>query len=222
LTKYIWEYLGNTIPTELGGGGSAIPVDVPSSLAATPLSSRAIQLAWMDNSTNENGFKIERKNVNGVYSQIASVDANILSYNDVGLAPNATYYYRVRAFNAATDSAYSNEASAVTLTFAGDITIGKAPLVSAGEVRIVGSAKWRGVINPDAGETAKIYFKGSGNGKFEVKIFTLTGELVWEQTMENVSEGMFEWVPKDVASGGYIVYVTGPGLNTNKKIAILR
>jgi hypothetical protein len=224
LTKYIWEYLGNPMPAEIytDVGLGTLP-SAPLGLSAAAQSSRAITLSWNANASDHSGVKIERKSgINGSYSKIAEVGVNVQTYNDVGLAPNTTYYYRVRAYNVVGDSPYSNEASAVTLSFSEDVTVGKAPLVTTGEIRIVGSSKWRGVINPDEGETAKIYFKGSNVGKFEVKIFTLTGELVWEQSMDNVSEGMFEWSPKNVASGGYIVYLKGPGVNVNKKIAILR
>jgi hypothetical protein len=75
-----------------------------------------INLAWTDNANNETGFKIERKTgAGGTYSQIATVGANVTSYNNnTGLSPSTTYYYRVRANNGSGDSAYSNEANATT------------------------------------------------------------------------------------------------------------
>ncbi|MGH7766317.1 MAG: hypothetical protein ACREQP_02590, partial [Candidatus Binatia bacterium] len=40
-----------------------------------------LQLSWHDNSTNENGFKVERStSANGNYSQIAQTGANVTSY----------------------------------------------------------------------------------------------------------------------------------------------
>ena len=69
-----------------------------------------------DYSSNETGFKIERKlGAGGTYSQIATVGAGVVSYNDTGLVVNTTSYYRVRATNAGGDSAYSAEAHATTL-----------------------------------------------------------------------------------------------------------
>jgi len=38
--------------------------EAPTGLAATVLSSTEIELTWQDNSTNESGFKVERKNWN--------------------------------------------------------------------------------------------------------------------------------------------------------------
>lgn len=91
-----------------------LPPAAPSGLAATPLSSSQIKLDWTDNASNETGFKIERS-LNGVsYTQIATVGANVVTYTDTGLSPSTTYYYRIRAYNAGGDSAYSAAASAAT------------------------------------------------------------------------------------------------------------
>jgi hypothetical protein len=84
-------------------------------LTATAVSSSQIDLTWLDNSSNETGFKIERKTGSGgTYSQIATVGAGVTSYDNTGLSAGTTYYYRVRANNAAGDSAYSTEASDTT------------------------------------------------------------------------------------------------------------
>ena len=88
----------------------------PTSARATAVSSSQINLTWIDNSATETGYKIERKKaVTGTYGQIAQVGANVQSYHDTnGLLPNTRYYYRIRATNAATNSDYSNQPSAVT------------------------------------------------------------------------------------------------------------
>ncbi len=91
------------------------PPNAPSNLVATPISSSQINLTWQDNSSDETGFKIERKTGTGSYSQIATVGAGVTSYSNTLLSANTTYYYRVRAYNAAGNSDYSNEASATTL-----------------------------------------------------------------------------------------------------------
>ena len=57
---------------------------------------------WLDNSSNEVGFAIERRaGTTQTYNQIATVAANITSYNDSGLVDGDTYCYRVFAFNTA-------------------------------------------------------------------------------------------------------------------------
>lgn len=92
---------------------STLPV-APSSLTLTSLSSSQIRLVWTDNSVDELGFKIERS-LDGVnFVQSASVGANVVSYTDNNLSPNTMYYYRVKAYNSAGDSAASAIGTAIT------------------------------------------------------------------------------------------------------------
>lgn len=86
----------------------------PTNLRAFALSSTQIQLDWKDNSMGEQGFEIERKGESGDYTVIAQVGANVTTYTDGGLTRDTTYTYRVRAYNAAGKSPYSNPASATT------------------------------------------------------------------------------------------------------------
>jgi len=88
--------------------------NAPTNLTATAITKNKINLSWTDNASNETGFKIERS-VDGVsFSQIATVLANVTTYSNTGLKANKTYWYRVRAYNATGNSAYSNTASATT------------------------------------------------------------------------------------------------------------
>ena len=87
----------------------------PTGLQAAATSYSQVRLTWTDNSYNEVGFKIERKEGSGgAYQSIGTAGEGQTSYNDSGLSPLTTYYYRVKAFNSAGDSAYSNEASVTT------------------------------------------------------------------------------------------------------------
>src|SRR5882672_32579 len=84
----------------------------PSGLSASAISGTQINLAWTDTSSNETGFKIERKlGAGGTYAQIATPAANAAAYSDSGVTAGNTYYYRIRASNIVGDSAYSAETS---------------------------------------------------------------------------------------------------------------
>jgi hypothetical protein len=78
-------------------------------------SAAQLRLSWTDNSGNENGFKIERgSSLTGPFTQIGTAGSNVNSYTDTGLADATTFCYRVRAYNTAGDSGYTNTACATT------------------------------------------------------------------------------------------------------------
>src|SRR5437763_691721 len=69
-----------------------------------------------DNSTNESNFVIERgtdSNIIGNYNA-TTVGANVTSYQATGLTSGTTYYFRVRATNAAGNSPNTPTVSATT------------------------------------------------------------------------------------------------------------
>jgi hypothetical protein len=95
--------------------GSGPPPAAPTDLLATAFSSTRIDLTWTDNSSNETGFKIERRlETSPTFSQITIVPAGTHAYSSAGLLPAHHYYYRVRAYNAAGLSSYSNVIDAMT------------------------------------------------------------------------------------------------------------
>ena len=88
----------------------------PGGLTATAVSFTEIKLAWQDNTSDEAGFLVQRR-VDGSskWIEIGTTAANATTFSDEGLEPLTTYHYRVRAFNNAESSYFSNEASATTL-----------------------------------------------------------------------------------------------------------
>jgi hypothetical protein len=88
----------------------------PGGLVAIPYSSSRIDLAWIDNSSNETGFEIDRANDSGFATGLVtqSAAANAETHASAGLAASTTYYYRVRATGSSGDSDYSASASATT------------------------------------------------------------------------------------------------------------
>ncbi len=119
----------------------------PSRLTATTVSTSRIKLNWEDNANNETGFKIERKKAGGSYAQIATVKANVETFEDTGLTNNTTYYYRVRAYNATTNSEYSNEDSATTGALPAAPTNLSATALSGTEIKLT----WRDQADNETG-----------------------------------------------------------------------
>jgi hypothetical protein len=87
----------------------------PSNLIVTVLGPTSVQLRWQDNSTNEEGFRIERRIGSATtFIKIDSVGLNVNQYTDNGLFANTVCCYRVCAFNTKGNSQYTNESSATT------------------------------------------------------------------------------------------------------------
>ncbi len=97
----------------------ALPVTpaAPTNLAATVVSRSQINLTWIDNSSTETGFRIERCKGSTCtnFTLIATAGADVTSFSNTGLSANTTYRYRVYAYNANGNSGYSNIVKATTL-----------------------------------------------------------------------------------------------------------
>ncbi len=110
----IWTYTAETFG--LGGGSCVGPPSAPSGLAAVADSSSVIDLFWNDNSDNEDEFRVEVSS-GGAFADIGSVSADSTGVRIVGLSPDTTYSFRIRAYsNADGYSSYSNTATATTFS----------------------------------------------------------------------------------------------------------
>jgi len=97
--------------------GTGTPPTAPSNLMATAVAANNVSLAWNDNSINEDGFLIQRATNNGFSQNVMffAVGANVTAFTDTTVAPNTRYYYRVLAFKATGNSAWSNTLNVRTL-----------------------------------------------------------------------------------------------------------
>lgn len=151
----------------------APPLPAPSSLSAAAVSSSQINLSWSDRSSNETGFKVERRlGSSGTWAQIATRAANVATYSDTGRGAGTMYQYRVRAYNASGDSDYSGTASATTQPTAGTthtLTIASAnPSSGAGVSSYVGTGQYAQGTTP----TSRSFAHGS-----------VVGVNVWYSTL---------------------------------------
>jgi hypothetical protein len=102
------------ILADIGWQVSSCSLAPPSGLTAAMASASQINLAWIDNSSNETGFEIYRSTNNSTWSLAKTTLANETSYQSSGLTSGTRYDFRVRAVNAGGASAYSNTSSAIT------------------------------------------------------------------------------------------------------------
>jgi len=91
--------IGNTNPDQI----------IPPSNLQTQVNGDDVVLTWKDNSSNENGFTIQRNNGGG-FERIDFVQTGIETYTDTNLA-KGTYTYRVRAYDSDNYSDFSNQAN---------------------------------------------------------------------------------------------------------------
>ncbi len=92
---------------------SACTPTQPAVISGTPLTSecQAIKVDWADSSSNETGFLLERASATtgSNFSRIATLGANVTTFTDRTLDPNAggTYFYRIKAVNGTCESDYT-------------------------------------------------------------------------------------------------------------------
>lgn len=100
-----------TTPGQLPVAPSNLAITVP----ASPTGRTTLNLTWRDNSSNEQGFTIQRStSPGGPWTTIATRPANTTAYANSGLTPNTLYYYRIQSFNTDGTSAFTPTVSART------------------------------------------------------------------------------------------------------------
>ncbi len=78
----------------------------PRSLTTSAVSPPSVELSWVDQSTIEDGFVIERSD--GTESRYLYASYNNQTFRDVTVVPGTTYRYTVRAYNESGQSLLSN------------------------------------------------------------------------------------------------------------------
>jgi len=92
-----------------------VPPTAPGRLIALATSGSQIDLSWKEASSNESGFTVERSTDGITFTQIATLNANAVSYSNTGLAASTSYTYRVNSFITDVGSTSSAIVTATTL-----------------------------------------------------------------------------------------------------------
>lgn len=154
-------------------GPTPQPPAAPDGLVATAFSTTEIVITWRDNASNEDGFRVEQAPGGTMtFTEIATV-ANRTGFQHTGLSAETAYSYRVRAYNAAGPSGYSNIATTTTTPTPADVndlegtwTLEPRPLFDCGS-------------NTLALDTVRTLLTAPG-----VMTFTLKGQLYDGRVME--------------------------------------
>ena len=85
------------------------PLSPPTNLAVSTFRPSYVIMTWEETNTEEAGFSIERsKNDQHSFTELRSVNANNITFEDGTIEAGTTYYYRVKAFKGDFSSEYSN------------------------------------------------------------------------------------------------------------------
>ena len=171
-TTYFWKIVGKTMANKTATGpvwsfttaGTGAPPPTPTGLTSVAVSPTQINLTWSD-VTGETGYRLERApTTGGPWVEIASLAANTTAFNNTGLTPEQSYYYRIRAFNSGGFSPYSQVAGTTTPAppppSSSDVVLwaAEAP-VKSGAWSVVADGTAAGgsrISNPDAGAPKRV------------------------------------------------------------------
>src|SRR5205823_1124191 len=105
-TKYTYKVTAFNAGGENGtwiDSGTTLAVVVgpnaPAAVTFSNITTSALTLNWTDTAANESGYRVYRSTDGTNFSKIADLNANSSSFSDSGLSNNATYFYKIAAWN---------------------------------------------------------------------------------------------------------------------------
>ena len=155
----------NTASATTGSGTSQAPA-APTALGASATSGTSVALNWTNNATNQTGFALDRATdaafTLNLVTQALPASPSTFADSQPGLSPGGTYYYRIRATNAAGASGNSNTATVAIPTLPATPTNAAVTGVTTGEIDL----SW----TDNAGQSADGYRveRRVGGGTFSV------------------------------------------------------
>lgn len=188
----------------------------PSNLILTDSTPTSITVEWQDNSNNELGFIIARREAGQLlFEYIDTVGMDILTYQEVGLTPDNVYFYKVCSYNSFGLSDFTNTVLART----------------AKSTNIVS----QNVIAPDGfflGDNFPNPFNPSTNIKFgitersfvKLTIFNSAGMEVDRLLNQNLFAGTYQvrWRGERFSSGVYYYRLETDNFSEVKKMILIK
>lgn len=90
------------------------PPRAPILLAILEIGQTYVEMNWSDQSQDENGFRIERKEGSGAWQTDGEVGVNVINYTAIDLTPATEYSFRIFSYNDAGDSDSSSNVRTIT------------------------------------------------------------------------------------------------------------
>jgi len=187
-------------------------ITAPSNLTLTRTGLKEITLKWNDNSNNEDGFLIERKQLpQTVYSFLDSLKTATVTFIDNNVEQGPIYYYRIKAYTKFTQSDYSNELSLEMTSVAEDKKI---PTVYSL------AQNYPNPFNP----TTKIKFGLPESAFTRLMIYDLSGREVATLVNSELVAGYheIEFNASNLSSGIYFYRITASNFTSVKKLILLK
>ena len=107
----------------------------------------ALQIHWTDNTQNESGFYVHRRKAGGVYALVDTVGQNVTEHESVGFDEGTRYFFKIKAYNALIESAFSQEFEIVTGDPPNAPSNGQAQGVSTSQINL----SWQDNSNNETG-----------------------------------------------------------------------
>ena len=184
------------------------PLETPTELSGAITSNR-VELKWKDNNRGEDGYLIERsEGVNTAYIEIARIDSNSTSYNDISIRNGIKYYYRVAAYKAQLKSDYSNEINII------GIIVGISDQYGIPKDYVI-SQNYPNPFNP----STFLVYGLPVESKVKIEIYNSIGQLVDNLVDETKGPGYYKvrWNAGRLASGVYIYRVSALSIDGKNK-----
>jgi len=112
---YYWKVAAKNVAGEVTASNSprhfttlSVPT-APSNVLFSNVAATSLQLSWIDNASNEIGYRVYRADsLSGIFIKInGDLPPNTTTFIDTGLSVNHKYYYRIVPFNASGEGNYA-------------------------------------------------------------------------------------------------------------------
>ncbi len=93
---------------------NAVSIESPTNLLTVSAGDNEASITWLDNATNETGYRIDRRIAGEDWAVLTVTDANVEVFTDYSVLPNTSYEYRIVAFNGGSFSEISSSSTLIT------------------------------------------------------------------------------------------------------------